>query len=234
MPPTETEQPVREQAAADQQTTLGLTAEPAGAAEAEETGPLELEDVDSGGAPEAAPEPTPEPFRGGVNVYRRSPFTVHGEPLTPAPVSEDHHLDTSAPIGTEACYVLRTVISTDPLVESEATDELCLEVRDIVAPAAPLGVAAVETEAGIEVSWSPSQEPDLASYRVHRAVRGGPSEPVGEAPSSASVFLDATPREGPLPGGRPGRGAVFVYTVTAVDTAGNESAPSDPAQVRLP
>ena len=70
--------------------------------------------------------------------------------------------------------------STDPLVESAPSNEACVEVRDIAAPATPTGLAVLPREGGLEVLWSPSAELDLAGYRVYRAVAGGRSERVAE------------------------------------------------------
>jgi hypothetical protein len=174
--------------------------------------------------PAIAPKPTPEPFRGGVNVYRRSGLAGYGEPLHPTPISSDEYLDATAPLNAEACYVLRTIVSTDPIVESAPSSELCLEVRDIVAPAPPVGVAVALLDDRLEISWSASGEADLASYRVYRAERGGPAAPVSDLPSGTTVLYESLPAAG----------EVLIYTVTAIDQAGNESPPSLPAQARLP
>jgi fibronectin type 3 domain-containing protein len=72
----------------------------------------------------------------------------------------------------------------------------------------------------LEFSWSPSAEADLAGYRVYRAPRGGRAELLAELPKSTTLHRDADVRQG----------VVHVYTVTAVDAAGNESPPSAGAQ----
>jgi len=174
--------------------------------------------------PAAAVKPTPEPFRGGVNVYRRSGFAGYSRPLNPTPISIDEYLDADPPMNAEACYVLRTIVSTDPVVESAASQELCVQVRDIVAPAAPVGVAVRILDDRLEITWSASGEADLVSYRVYRRERDAPAEPIADVPAGTTVLYDARPTE-------PG---ALVYTVTAIDKAGNESPPSAPAPVRLP
>jgi len=109
-----------------------------------------------------------------------------------------------------------TVVSTEPVAESTRSNEACVSIVDIVAPAAPSGAAALGGPDGIEISWSPSTEPDLASYRVYREVPGGPREKVGEVAPPETSFRDASA----APGTR------YAYVVTAVDRAGNESPPS--------
>jgi fibronectin type 3 domain-containing protein len=117
-----------------------------------------------------------------------------------------------------------TVVSTEPVVESSRSNEACVSVRDIVPPARPTGVAALGGADGIEVSWTPSSEADLASYRVYRATPGRAPQVVGEVVPPETVFRDTTA----------GAGTAYVYTVTALDRAGNESAPSAPAEARRP
>jgi penicillin-binding protein len=95
-------------------------------------------------------------------------------------------------------------------------------VRDIAPPAAPSGIAALLIGAEVEVSWSPSPEPDLAGYRVYRARRGGEPRRVGEVSPGETVFREPAPDSD----------TVVLYTVTAVDGAGNESSPSAPARVQ--
>ena len=125
--------------------------------------------------------------------------------------------------GESWCYVVRTVVSTEPVVESGPSGEACVEVRDVFAPAAPTGVAAFVRETGAEVSWSPSPEPDLARYRVYRAEEGGPSLRVAEVAAGTTAWLDTSPLAAPR-----------AYTVTAVDANGNESPPSRRSEVRAP
>jgi fibronectin type 3 domain-containing protein len=126
--------------------------------------------------------------------------------------------------GQSVCYVVRTVVSREPLIESAPSEEVCLGVRDISPPAAPSGIAVLAREEGIEVSWSPSPESDLERYRVYRALSGGVRERLAEVASTETFYLDRT-----LPAG-----ATALYSVTAVDKAGNESAASTAAEGRRP
>jgi len=121
-------------------------------------------------------------------------------------------------LGQRWCYLVGTVVSTDPVVESARSNEACVSVHDVVAPAAPSGVAALGSADGIEVSWSPSTESDLASYRVYRAAAGNAPERIGEVAPPETSLRDTSATAGTR----------YSYTVTAVDKAGNESAPSSP------
>ncbi len=167
------------------------------------------------GTPVASP--TPRPVSRGFLVYRRSdPAGSYGAPLRTPPDTVNAVEDRTVAIGQQWCYVVATVVSTEPVVESARSNEACLSVRDIVPPASPVGVAALGGPDGVEVSWSPSAEADLASYRVYRQAPGGPREPVGEVAPPETSLRDATAA----------RGVPYAYTVTAVDRAGNESPPS--------
>jgi fibronectin type 3 domain-containing protein len=76
---------------------------------------------------------------------------------------------------------------------------------------------------GVEISWSPSSEEDLAGYRVYRiAPPGEPPVKIGELSPSQTSFKDPAPKPG----------VINAYTLTAFDKAGNESAGSNPIQVR--
>ena len=173
-------------------------------------------------APQPTPAPTPEPFRGGVFVYRRALIGAYAAPLTPTPLAEPRFVDSSAALGPTWCYVGRTVISLAPLIESADSNETCLQVRDIAPPAAPSGIAALLLGAEVEVSWSPSPEPDIAGYRIYRAPRGSEPQRAGEVEAGETVFREPAPAID----------TIVLYTVTAVDSVGNESPPSPPARVQ--
>jgi hypothetical protein len=73
-------------------------------------------------SPEASPaSPAPPAFW----VYRRSGSGGYGTPLSQAPVPGPPFLDETPP-QDEACYVVRTVVSSEPVVESGDSNEACL------------------------------------------------------------------------------------------------------------
>ena len=174
-------------------------------------------------SPSAAPTPPPPPSS-GYWIYRRDPGGAYGAPLVRAPLQVARHGDETVARGQSVCYVARLVAATDPVIESGSSNEVCLTVKDVEAPAAPTGVTALARDGAVEVSWSPSSERDLASYRVYRAAPSGSRERVAEVGAGESTFRDTAA----------GAGVTYVYTVTAVDAAGNESPPSAPAEGALP
>jgi hypothetical protein len=174
-----------------------------------------------------APAPAAEvagPARSGFLVYRRVGSAEYDTPLDGGPLERRSFKDATAPPGATACYVVRAASSIEPLVESAPSNEACVEVRDVAAPATPAGLAALPRPGGIEVLWGPSSEPDLASYRVYRTAPGGAPERLAELAPNRTSWLDEAAV----------RGVAYRYAVSAVDTAGNESAPTDPVEASLP
>lgn len=95
------------------------------------------------------------------------------------------------------------------------------QIRDIATgdttpPPVPQAVTAKAYERHFDVSWTHSAADDLLAYRIYRSWDGKTFEPVGTQQGSRSRFVDFT--------GEPPHEAV--YRVTALDLAGNESAPS--------
>jgi hypothetical protein len=162
--------------------------------------------------------------RSGFFIYRRTGKQPYAQPLVPEPLEETRFHDDTAPLGTTACYVVRAVASPDPLIESAASNEACVEVRDITAPAMPVGLVVLPRDTGLELLWSPSPETDLAGYRVYRTAPGGEPERLAEVDQAHSSWLDTTAR----------RGVAYRYTVRAFDRAGNESPPGRSVEASLP
>ena len=176
-------------------------------------------------SPTPVPSPTPPPPpSSGYWIYRRAPGGKYEGPLAPVPLQVAAFEDSSAAPGQSFCYVARLAAATEPVIESASSNEVCLAVKDVAAPAAPAGVTALVREGALELSWSPSSEPDLAAYRVYRARSGGAPERIAEVAAGESTYRDAALE----------RGVPFLYTVTAVDSSGNESPPSTPAEGSLP
>ncbi len=129
-------------------------------------------------------------------------------------------------------YTVRSVAQYElDSVESADSQPVVLMLKDIFAPAAPKNVVAVyvpatgETPAHVELSWSISPEADATGYHVYR------SEEEGKAGTRMTRELLPTPtfRDMSVTAGRG-----YIYTVTAVDRAGNESPPSASVSAAVP
>jgi hypothetical protein len=137
--------------------------------------------------------------------------------------------DTSIVFDHTYIYVVRSVIQVEGHeLESSDSQPVTVTPRDTFPPAAPQGLVAALLPGSapgtvlVDLSWSINLETDLAGYRVYRSEQEG----------TRGQLL--TPDLLPTPAVRDtsvGPGHRYWYTVTAVDRAGNESAPDAPVVV---
>jgi len=154
------------------------------------------------------------------------------KPTLLASPKDNYYRDSVFDFGKTYVYLIRSVIVVDdgPL-ESGDSVPLIVTPMDTFPPASPHEVAAVvlagETTGTlvVDLSWSISLETDLAGYRVYRSEQLGTS---GERLNSELLPTPTVRDTSVQPGHR------YWYTVTAVDRAGNESAPGAPLEVEVP
>jgi hypothetical protein len=152
------------------------------------------------------------------------PGESHSSPLATSEVNS--YSDASFSFDRSYVYIVRSVIQAEGgELESSPSPPVTVTPRDTFPPAAPQGlvVALLRGPAPgtlvVDLSWSISLETDLAGYRIYR------SEQEDSRGQLLNLDLLPTPaiRDTSVqPGHR------YWYTVTAVDHAGNESAPSAP------
>lgn len=147
----------------------------------------------------------------------KTPLTL----LAPAP--ENSYRDTLFDFGKTYVYVVRAVaIGGDGPVESDDSAPAVVTPIDTFPPSPPQNLVAAVTSPPsgtftVEISWSNNLETDLAGYRVYRSdtqdARGRLlTTELLPAPAYRDISVQAGHR--------------YWYTVTAVDRAGNESAPA--------
>lgn len=102
------------------------------------------------------------------------------------------------------------------------------QIPDNVAPLPPYALSAGVTEAGeVTLRWSPRTVEDLAGHRVYRRRLGD-----GGDRRSGFEMIHAADREArSWTDGTVQRGRSYVYRLTHVDEAGNESGPSEDAEI---
>jgi hypothetical protein len=174
----------------------------------------------------AAPTPTPTPApTAAVAGYlvRRRPPTGAATLLTAKPIPAPPFLDESSLATGRWCYSVARVVAWEPLVASTHSPEGCVDVKDVRPPQPPSGLTLIASRGALELSWSPSADPDVATYRVYRSHGGGEPQRLGEQPPADRLFRDTAAV----------RGTVYQYQVTAVDGSGNESALSAPVEASL-
>lgn len=160
----------------------------------------------------------------GFNLYRRDATAkVYGAPLATL-TTEREYLDRGAPLGSRLIYTVTTVAAREPVsVESAIEAEIEVDHRDRYPPPGPRGLVALAEEGRVRLIWDPVTAPDLAGYLVYRR------DPGSEEFVKIAGPLDKTEFEetGLV------AGESYVYRVSAVDRAGNESEPSGPASGRI-
>lgn len=116
------------------------------------------------------------------------------------------------------------------LAEFEGRSAAPVEVnaRDVFAPDRPQGLQAVysgvETQRSIDLTWTPSEDTDLAGYNVYRREGGNEAGRVNKELVTTPSYRDPEVQAG----------KTYFYVVTAVDTRGNESTSSAPADEKVP
>src|SRR5208283_2211003 len=148
-----------------------------------------------------------------------------------ARVKSPEYRDAAFDYGKTYLYVVRaTLVGAGERLESNDSNSVILTPKDTFPPAAPQGVVAAvlpAAEAGkwrVDLSWSINLETDLAGYRVYRAQKQGER---GILITPELVLTPAYRDESVAALGD------YWYTLTAVDRAGNESAPSEQIVVEM-
>jgi hypothetical protein len=170
----------------------------------------------------------------GYNVYRAegSQSQPSQTPLNPRPITATSFADQSFKFGEEYVYVVRAVslgTGGEP-VESLNSNTVTATPRDIFKPSAPTGVtvAASPSPLRIAVFFAASPERDVVGYNVFRSE--DPDLPKERWTKLNRTLLDRTTyQDDSVQSGKK-----YFYYVTAVDSAGNVSAPSDVASETAP
>jgi len=195
----------------------GAEGEGAEGTEDEATAPEAAETGESDEETAGAGSETPE--LAGFNVYRRrSTERTYGQPLRTLGSKARAFLDESALFGDSYIYTVTAVASRRPaVIESPFAEEVEVVYRDVFAPPVPQGLVALAEGGRVRLVWQESEAPDRAGYRVYR--RGPDTQEFRSVSAELLTGTDFT--DSGL-----AAGATYTYQVTAVDRAGNESAPS--------
>jgi hypothetical protein len=153
-----------------------------------------------------------------------------GLPVPPAPVLQ--YQDENVELGHAYLYIVRRVAQyEDATVESEDSPAAVITVVQAVPPAAPQDVQVViapatGTElASVSLSWAIGSDASLAGYAVYRSEQEGVrGVQLNEALVGAPTYRDASVAAGRR----------YFYSVTAIDAAGQESAPSTAVEAQIP
>ncbi|HEX7251819.1 MAG TPA: hypothetical protein VF376_02975, partial [Thermoanaerobaculia bacterium] len=156
---------------------------------------------------------------GGFFVYRRFlDEEEYGAPRNAKPITGTSYVDVAPPYG-KLVYTVRATLAGKPKILGSPAEEAGVDYRDVFPPPAPRRLDALSEGKLVRLVWDPVVASDLAGYRIYRAEGPGSFEPLRQELVKESFFNDETA----TPGQR------YRYMIKAVDTAGNESAPSPEA-----
>ena len=161
----------------------------------------------------------------GYNVYRRdAKVRDYGPPLATVPSEAQSFTDRSAVFGNRYIYTVTVVSSTGPLVESRIASEHEVDYEDRFPPSAPENIVALAEEGRVRLLWELSPENDVSGYRVFRQAPNEDYRSITPELVIGSELLD--------------RDVVsritYVYFVTAVDGANNQSEASKTTTAQVP
>ena len=165
---------------------------------------------------------TGKPGLAGFSVYRRSAQEkTHGDTIHPAGGDEKSFLDTGAAFGQDYIYSVTAVATRTPLIESPTASESEVHYVDHFPPPPPADLVVLPEAVRTRLVWRVSEAADLAGYIVYRR-QGSEKEwaRLTKEPIDKPEYSDMTAAPN----------QAHFYRVTAIDKAGNESAPS--AEVR--
>ncbi len=140
--------------------------------------------------------------------------------------------DENVELGHAYLYIVRAVSQFGAdTVESADSAPAAITVTEPVPPAAPQDLEAVVVPAAgtapayVSLSWAISSEAGAAGYAVYRSEQeGARGIRLNQEPLSSPTYRDTSVAAGRR----------YFYTVTAVDSAGQESAPSTAVEVQIP
>jgi predicted small lipoprotein YifL len=180
--------------------------------------------IDISWEPSAGPESGPVPSQPSVFYVYRSEGENPPTRLNSSPVKELLFQDKDFSFGKTYRYIVRAAADASSTIESDDSEVIRVEARDIFPPAPPAGLTAIAGAAFIALSWEASPEIDLAGYKVWRKETGQADFVLIKTLSAAeSSWSDAAVEKSQR----------YDYAITALDNAGNESRRSEPVSAAL-
>lgn len=161
----------------------------------------------------------------GYNVYRisQSQAEVSQTPINSALVTGTQYVDKGFQFGDQYNYIVRSVSlgTGGAQVESLNSNVVAVGPRDAYPPSAPTSISVAAAPGRLSLFFPANPERDVAGYNIYRS--SDPNLPkdqwtkLNDAPLTRTTFQDE----------RVETGKKYYYYLTAVDTSGNTSVPSD-------
>ncbi|HEY6446151.1 MAG TPA: hypothetical protein VIY53_06805 [Acidobacteriaceae bacterium] len=176
----------------------------------------------------SAPPSQPESKENNTFIGRKAAPEEPAEQVLRVPETASGHLsfavDTTAHTGSSYRYVAQRVQQVtlgNRTLDVASSPALPVETayRDVFPPPVPTGlVSASDTAAkAIDLDWTPDVDPGLAGYIIYRRVAGSNRPPERISAPGKPVTTSSWSDTSATPGQR------YAYSVSAIDTSGNES-----------
>jgi hypothetical protein len=167
----------------------------------------------------------------GYNVYRLDQDqTEIREPINSSLVSGTQYSDKNFKFGESYRYVVRAVsLGTEGAqVESLNSNAITVSPRDIFPPSAPASITVAAAPGRLSIFFPANPEADVAGYNLYRST--DPDLPKAQWNKLNSALLTRTSFQDE----KVESGKRYYYYLTAVDQAGNVSAPSEVVSETVP
>jgi len=168
----------------------------------------------------------------GYNVYRAdaSQPEVSQKPINQELIATTKYQDRSFKFGQQYTYVVRTVsLGTEGKpVESLNSNSVLANPVDIYPPSAPGPVGPNASPGRISLFWPANPEPDVAGYTIYRST--DPNLPKDRwTKLTPTLYTRTTFADENVEAAK-----TYYYYITATDTAGNVSPPSEVVSETVP
>jgi len=159
---------------------------------------------------------------GGYNLYRNSDSTftpMSSDKIATIESSESSHIDSGLVNGFTYYYRLTAVDTSGN--ESLVGDLIIGTPTDQTPPDPPTGLAVINGDHNITLSWTPNMERDLWYYLIYR------SETSGFTPTSSDSLIKVSSETTSIIDASANNGVSYYYKIIAADVGNNRSEPSE-------
>ncbi len=168
----------------------------------------------------------------GYNLYRTaaSAADVEPAPINSALISETNYTDKTFRFGDQYTYFVRAVSlgSGGNQVESLDSNNFNVSAKDIYAPSAPSSITIAAAPGRLSLFFPANTESDVVGYNVYRSLDPELSKDKWSKLNGELLTRTTYQDEKVEPGKK------YYYYLTAVDSSGNVSAPSEVVSESVP
>lgn len=159
----------------------------------------------------------------GYNVYRSSSENEAARLLNKTPITKTEFADEFFDFKTKYFYFVRTVSlgSNGEPVESAESNRAEVTPKDMFAPSAPTAITIAAAPSSLSVFFAVNPEKDVAGYRIYRSENPNLPKSAWQL-LTKDLLTTNTFQDTKIESGK-----TYYYYLTAVDTAGNVSEPSE-------